>query len=351
MKAVKIGQKTFSENHPLIIAEIAQTHDGSLGTAHAYIDAIAGVGADAVKFQTHIADAESSPGEPWRVKFSRQDKTRYDYWKRMEFTKDQWQGLKIHAEERGLLFLSTPFSEEAVELLANIGILAWKVASGEVSNLPMFTQMAESRIPFLISTGMSPLDEIDHAVALVQSQEIPFIIFQCTSMYPCPPEKLGLNMIRFFQERYNCMVGLSDHSGSIFPGLAATTLGAAAVETHVVFSREVFGPDVSSSITIQELRQLIDGIRFIEKTHINPIDKDHMAGELAMVRNLFTKSIVFRNSLKAGTYLEQNHLAFKKPGTGIPAKDLNKVLGKRLVRDVEKDEMVQESDIEDRNNL
>src|SRR5215813_7641486 len=111
----------------LIIGEVAQAHDGSLGTAHAFIDAIANAGAHAVKFQTHIAAAESTSAEPWRVKFSRQDETRYDYWKRMEFTEAQWTGLKAHADERGLLFLSSPFSVEAVDLLARVGVAAWKI--------------------------------------------------------------------------------------------------------------------------------------------------------------------------------------------------------------------------------
>src|SRR6059058_4469528 len=110
----------------LIVGEVAQAHDGSLGTAHAFIDACARAGADAIKFQTHIATAESTPGEPWRVKFSRQDASRYDYWKRMEFTEEQWHGLKHHADERGLLFLSSPFSMEAVELLERVGVAAWK---------------------------------------------------------------------------------------------------------------------------------------------------------------------------------------------------------------------------------
>src|SRR5438132_6125934 len=134
----RVGPRPVGAGHPcLIVGEIAQAHDGSLGVAHAFIDAIANAGADAVKFQTHIAAAESTPSEPWRVKFSTQDETRYDYWKRMEFTEPQWLGLKQHADERGLLFLSSPFSLEAVELLQRIGITSWKVASGELSNLPM----------------------------------------------------------------------------------------------------------------------------------------------------------------------------------------------------------------------
>ena len=142
-------------DHCMIVAEVAQAHDGSLGSAHAFIDAIANAGADAVKFQTHIAAAESTPAEPWRVKFSYQDATRYDYWKRMEFTEAQWLGLKNHAEERKLLFLSSPFSMEAVELLQRIGIRAWKIASGELTNVPMLGRIVESGLPIILSSGMS----------------------------------------------------------------------------------------------------------------------------------------------------------------------------------------------------
>ena len=129
----------------LVIGEVAQTHDGSLGLAHAFIDAIADAGADAVKFQTHIAAAESTPAEPWRVQFSRQDATRYDYWKRMEFTEEQWRGLADHARERGLLFLSSPFSVEAVELLERVGMPLWKIASGETSNAMLLDRILDTR--------------------------------------------------------------------------------------------------------------------------------------------------------------------------------------------------------------
>jgi N,N'-diacetyllegionaminate synthase len=140
----------------LVVAEVAQSHDGSLGLAHAFVDAIADAGADAVKFQTHIAAAESTPAEPWRVKFSRQDATRYDYWKRMEFSEEAWKGLKEHADARGLWFLSSPFSEEAAALLDRVGVAAWKVASGETSNLPLLERLVADGRPVLLSTASSP---------------------------------------------------------------------------------------------------------------------------------------------------------------------------------------------------
>lgn len=330
----------------LVIGEVAQTHDGSLGLAHAFVDAIADAGADAVKFQTHIASAESTPGEPWRVKFSRQDATRFEYWKRMEFTEEQWRGLKQHAEERGMLFLSSPFSAEAIELLKRIGMKVWKVASGEVSNLPALRRMAETGAPVILSSGMSPVSEMDEAVGVVEEAGAAMAVLQCTSAYPCTPEKVGLNMIPFFRERYGCAVGLSDHSGTIYPGLAAATLGASVLEIHVTLSRELFGPDVPASITTTELRQLVDGVRFIEKMNANPIDKDQMSSELQPLRDLFTKSVVARMDLSSGTVLGEEHLTAKKPGVGIPASRLPELLGLRLIRSLKADELLGEADLE-----
>src|ERR1700722_3675300 len=228
-------------NYCVIIGEVAQAHDGSLGAAHAYIDAIANAGADAVKFQTHIAAAESTPAEQWRVPFSFQDASRYDYWKRMEFTEEQWLGLRRHAEEKGLEFLSSPFSVEAAELLQRIGMRMWKVASGEVTNTRLFDYIIGTRLPLMLSSGMSTIEEIDAVVSRIQGANIPLAVLQCTSMYPCPPEKVGLNMIPYYRQRYGCAVGLSDHSGTIYPGLAAATLGIELLEVHAVLSRECFG--------------------------------------------------------------------------------------------------------------
>ena len=330
----------------LIVGEVAQAHDGSLGMAHAFIDAIAAVGADAVKFQTHIAAAESTPGEPWRVRFSRQDESRYAYWRRMEFTEEQWHGLRQHASERGLLFLSSPFSGEALELLTRVGVAAWKVASGEVGNPGILDRMVATGLPVILSTGLSCLDEVDAAVTRIRGRGLALAVLQCTSAYPCPPERVGLNLLGFFRERYGCAVGLSDHSGTVYPGLAAATLGAEVVEVHVTLSREMFGPDVSASVTTTELRQLVEGVRFIEAMRTHPVDKDAVAGDLAPLRDAFTKSVVARVDLPVGTVLRPEHLAAKKPGTGIPAARLDDVLGAQLRRSVRADQVLTESDIE-----
>ena len=337
----------FDNTHCLIIGEVAQAHDGSLGTAHAYIDAIARSGADAVKFQTHIAAAESTPGEPWRIPFSYQDASRYAYWKRMEFTEEQWMGLKRHADEKGLEFLSSPFSIEAAKMLQRIGVRAWKIASGEVSNNPLFDFIIDTRLQVMLSTGMSTIEETDVAVARIQGAGIPVAVSQCTSMYPCPPEKIGLNMIPYYRQRYGCAVGLSDHSGTIFPGLAAAALGIEVLEIHAVLSRECFGPDVVASITSAELKTLVEGIRYIERMRANTVDKDEMAVEMSPVRDLFTKSIVVELDLPVGSVLTHDCLTLKKPGTGIPADRLPSMIGRRLRRPLSAGTMLSESDLFD----
>lgn len=344
---VSIAGRSVGRFRPcFVIAEVAQTHDGSLGSAHAYIDAVARAGADAVKFQTHIAAAESTPDEPWRTKFSPQDRTRYDYWKRMEFTEEQWRGLAAHAAERSLVFLSSAFSFAAVDLLEGIGVPAWKVGSGEVTNTPLLERMARTRKPVILSSGMSSWSELDRAVQVVTGQEAPAIVLQCTSAYPCPPEHVGLNVVRELQQRYRCPSGLSDHSGTIWPSLAAVTLGASVLEVHVAFSRECFGPDVASSVTTSELAELVRGVRFIEKAMAHPVDKDGAAESMATMRVTFGKSVVAARDLSAGQVLTEEDLALKKPGNGIPAARFSEVVGRRLRRFVPADTRLGDDDLE-----
>lgn len=342
-----IADRTIGTGSPcFIIAEVAQAHDGSLGAAHAYIDAVAKTGADAIKFQTHIASAESTAAEPFRVKFSKQDATRYDYWKRMEFTADQWAGLAQHAADQKLIFMSSAFSIQAVELLEKLGMPAWKVGSGEISSLPMLERMAATRKPVLLSNGLADWSTLDRSVELVKRNGAPLGLFQCTTAYPCPPEKIGLNVMDELRARYDCQVGLSDHSGKIFAGIAAATLGANLFEAHIVFSRECFGPDTPASMTTDEFKQLVEGIRFVETALGTAIDKDASATELAELRKIFGKSVVAAKNLPKGHQLASADLEIKKPGSGIPAAELKNVIGRILVRDVDRDQLLAESDFQ-----
>ena len=310
----------------MVIAEIGQNHDGSLGQGYAYVDAVAKAGADGVKFQWHVAEEESARDEPWRVQFSRQDASRYEYWKRMEWTLEQWAGLAEHARRLGLRFGVSPFSVRAVEL-ADPLVDFWKVASGELTDYPVLRAIKKrAKRPVFLSTGMSGMEEIHGALRVLSGCEV--TVLQCTSKYPCPPEEAGLNLIRKYP-----FEGLSDHTGSVFTGLAAAVLGARVLEVHVTFHRGCFGPDISSSITLEELATLVAGVRWIERLG-QRVDKDVMAGELAPMRQIFMKGLVLRQDVAAGEVLLPEHLGSKKPLLGVPADDLELLLGRRLRRDV-----------------
>jgi len=330
---------------PIIIAEVAQSHDGSLGTAHAYIDAIADTGADIVKFQAHIASEESTLDEPFRVKFSYQDKTRYDYWKRMQFSEEQWKELVEHARKRGLIFLCSAFSVKAVEMLLRLGIPAWKVGSGEVNTPDLLEAMIKTKLPVLLSTGMSSYKEIEKVTEILNKKDTPFALFQCTSRYPAPLEEVGLNVIDEMRLRFGCPVGLSDHSGSVFPSLAALVGGADMIEVHVVFDKRVFGPDVAASISIDELVFIVKARDAFDTMNNHPVDKDSLAGSVANTKLLFSKSLAPVKALKAGTVLEREMITLKKPGTGIPFSELNNIIGQSLKRDVFPDRLLKWEEI------
>ena len=308
---LEIAGRPIGPARLFVIAEIAQAHD-SLRQAHAYIDAVASAGADAIN--KRVAHAESTPHERFRVHFSKQDATRYAYWKRMEFTPEQWRGLAAHARELGLVFLSSAFSDEAVTLLETLDMPAWKVGSGEITNTPLLERMARGGRPVLLSSGMSSYADLDAATSLLATHNVPVGLFQCTTSYPCPPERIGLNVMDDLRQRYGVPVGLSDHSARVETGLAAAALGADMLEVHVVFSPHSFGPDTTSSLTIEGLCKLVDGVRFIERIVHNPVDKEAMAAEVADLKVLFGKSVVAKAAMKAGTVLSRADLLLKKPG-------------------------------------
>lgn len=342
-----VAGRPIGPGHPaFVIAEVAQAHDGSLGLAHSFIDAAASAGADAVKFQTHIAAAESTLDEPFRIRFTSQDDTRYAYWRRMEFTAEQWAELAAHAAERKLVFLSSVFSLEATQLLSRLGVAAWKIASGELGSTAMLDAMAASGAPFIMSTGMSTWAEIESTAAYLRTLSRPLAVLQCTSKYPTSLQDVGLNVIDELRDRLGCPVGLSDHSGSVFPALAALARGANIIEVHLAFDRAMFGPDASSSLTVAEIAQLVAARNAFSQMAAAPVDKDAMAATLAPVRRLFTRSIAPRMDLPAGTVIAEGMLTLKKPGTGMPAPELPRLVGRRLKNAVSADRLLKPEDLE-----
>lgn len=320
----------------MIIAEIGQSHDGSLGTVHAYIDALADTGIDAIKFQTHIADAESSIHEPFRVKFSKQDSSRMEYWRRMEFSYDQWLNIKHHCEDLGFEFISSPFSNVAVDLLEKIGVRRYKIGSGEVNNFLMLEKIAKTGKPIMLSSGMSNYDELENSINFLKPYGNEISILQCTTAYPTIPQQWGLNVITELKSRFKCPIGFSDHSGNIYACLAAAALGADIFEFHVVFDKRQFGPDTQASITIDQAKSLVHGINDIRSSLKNIIDKNYNK-DLKDLKNIFEKSLSVNKDLKKGHVISFNDLEGKKPSNmGIPASDYNKVLGKKINKNLNK---------------
>lgn len=325
----------MEKSYPIFtIAEIAQAHDGSLGIAHSYIDALAQTGVDAIKFQTHIAEAESSAHEPFRVKFSYEDATRFDYWKRMEFTPEQWKGLKEHCDNTGVEFISSPFSIAAVELLEQVGVKRYKIGSGEVGNLLLLDRVARTGKPIILSSGMSSFSELETAVNFLKPKGNPISILQCTTAYPTKPVEWGLNVIGDFKNHFNVPVGFSDHSGDIFAGLAAASLGASILEFHAVFDKQMFGPDARASLTIKQVKELVKGVRQIEESLLNPVQKN-INQRYDELKKMFGKTLAINKELKTGHEITLADLESKKPaGQGISPLEYERVIGKRVKRNL-----------------
>lgn len=323
-------------SYMFIIAEIGQAHEGSLGLALSYIDALAETGVDAVKFQVHIAEAESSEFEPFRIKFSQQDRSRYEYWKRMEFTPAQWKLIKSRCEEKGVEFLASPFSNASVDLLEELGVKRYKVGSGEVNNFLMLEKIARTGKPIILSSGMSSFSELDDTAKFLEEKNVQYSFLQCTTAYPTKPEQFGLNVIKELKERYKVPVGYSDHSARSETCIAAVALGAEILEFHAVFSRKSFGPDATSSLEIDEIAELVRAVKNISKALMHPVDKS-VNEEYDDLKSIFEKSLAVNKVLKKGQVLRFEDLEAKKPkNKGVDASLFEQVIGRELNTDLKK---------------
>jgi len=329
-----------------IIVEIGQAHEGSLGILHSYIDAIAATGANAIKFQTHIAEAESSAAEPFRINFSYEDKSRYDYWQRMSFSKEQWIGIKKHCDEKAIEFMSSPFSQAAVDLLEAVGVERYKIGSGEVTNFLMLEKIAKTGKPILLSSGMSSYAELDATVEFINTFGNDLSILQCTTSYPTPPERVGLNVITELKQRYpNHKIGLSEHTAKTATSIAAVALGAELLEFHAIFDRRMFGPDASSSLTIDEVTQLVADVRLVEKMLLHPVDKTDLK-PYQDLKQIFEKSLAVNKDLPKGHLITFDDLEAKKPARqGVTANDFRTVLGRTLKVDKKRYDFLQATDL------
>lgn len=334
----------------MIVAEVGQAHDGSMLMAHSFIELAADAGADAIKFQTHFADHESTLNEEFRV-HSRfvYDDNRYGYWKRVEFDYFQWSELAAHAREKGLKFISSPFSVFAVELLDRLGVDHFKLGSGEVFAGAVLDACLETDRPIILSTGMSGWSEVDAQVEKVrQSIDLDdLVLMHCVSKYPVPLENLGLNNLELMAARYpDIAIGLSDHSGKLSPSLIALARGAKCIEVHVTVHKSMIGFDVESSLDFEQLAFLCNFKKELSIMENNPTDKNKDASSLVEIKKMFGKSIALRHDLPVGHILEPHDFTEKKPGGGISIKRASELVGKRLTRNVEFNRLLREDDFE-----
>lgn len=322
----------IKKNRCFIIAEVGLSHEGSLGVALKMIEKAAKSGVDAVKFQTHIAEHESSYLEKFRVKNMTQDSSRFDYWKRTSFKKEDWIKIKNVCEDNNVVFMSSPFSVQAAQLLEEIDVSIWKISSGDINNYPLLDFVKKTNKPIFLSSGMSGYKEINNTLNYLEDIKESLLLFQCTNSYPCEPHDIGFNQIEKLNREYKIPIGLSDHSGYPASGIAAYTLGALALEVHITWDKDYYGPDVTSSLTFDQLTFLVDSIRFLEKgLHVN-YSKDNLIESHNDIRNLFMKGIYINKNLNAGSTLKFEDLSFKKPLSSIPAADYKEIIGKTLKR-------------------
>jgi sialic acid synthase SpsE len=340
MRTVRIGDRVVGAGHPVfVIAEAGINHDGDMGKARALVAAAADCGADAIKFQTHLPEHEMlRDGETAGYV----GESLFALLKRVELSRDQHRDLQACAVQRGIVFLSTPFSREAADLLESLQVPAYKVGSGEMTNLPFLRHVAKKGRPVILSTGMSRLEEVTEAVETVRAVNPDLVLLQCTSEYPAPHEHLNLRVLETYRERFGVPVGLSDHSEGVYAALAAVVLGACVLEKHFTLDRYWPGPDQKSSIEPPELRELVRGARAVaaELGGSKQVFPDEVS-----VQRMARESVVTLVDLAPGDVIEASDVWVKRPGTGIPARDLERVIGRRLTRSVPADSLLTWEDL------
>lgn len=318
----------------MIIAEIGSVHDGDINKALALVKSASNSGADVIKFQMHIADEETLIDAPSPSYFKKEK--RFDYFKRTAFTLKNWKRIKKFCEKLGKEFLCSPFSEKAVDQLEILKVKKYKVPSGELTNISLLEKLKKTKKHIILSTGMSSWNEIDIAVRILKKN---FSILQCSSIYPCPSEKVGINVIQELKKKYNCPVGFSDHTLGFSAAFAAASNGATIIEKHFTLSRKMYGSDAKNSMEPSDFSFLVKNIKEIWKIMNNPVDKNNL-NEYKDMKRVFEKSVVASRDLKANSIIKKKDILFKKPGTGIRAINYKSLIGKKLIKDIKKNSLL-----------
>jgi sialic acid synthase SpsE len=345
MNEVVIGDRPVGPAHPpLVIAEIGINHGGDLAVAKQMVHAAAFAGAEIVKHQTHIVDDEMTDAAR-SIHPPNDARSIWDVIADSALTLDEEAELKAFTESLGLMYLSTPFSRAAADFLESIGVVAFKIGSGEMTNHALLDHVCGFGRPIIMSTGMHSLDSVERSVEIIRGHGVPFAILECTNLYPSPPEIVSLRGITDLGERFpDAVVGFSDHSIGPDMALASVALGASIVERHFTDSRYREGPDISASMDPAQLRHLVDRSREIWQATRNP--KERTAAEESVYR-FARSSVVADRDLVAGTVVTADDIWARRPGSGeIAGDEFFDVIGMRLTRDVVRNEMLKRSDLE-----
>lgn len=322
-----------------IIAEVGINAQNNLTLAKQFIEVAADAGADAVKFQTHIAASEMVESEMRSIGAGEV----YDTVAGCEWSVDAHREIQSHAEEHGVTFLSTPFSTEAVDILDEIDVPAIKIGSGEMNNRHLLEHAANTGKPLLVSTGMNTLSEIESTCDFLEDITDEYALFYCVSAYPTTAENFDFQTILMLQEMANVPVGFSDHSTGVEAAKVAIGNGAALIEKHFTIDRHLPGPDQEVSIEPDELADLSEFARLYEKTSTS---KNGINSEEAEIKQWAQHSIVTKEPISKGSKLAKENITTKRPGTGIAASKFSDILGKRTVKPIPANEVVRWDNLE-----
>jgi len=340
MKKINISQNS----KPLIIGEVGQSHLGKIENVFKIIDLVSKTGVDVIKFQTHYADEESTLDEPFRKSTKSNINSRIEYWRKMEFSKKEWAKIKKYCEKKGLIFLSSPFSLKAINVLRKIGVKFWKIGSGEFFSDDLLKALDKLNQPIILSTGLCRYKDIKKQLRLFKNKR-KIVLMQCTSEYPSSIKSTGIDVIKKLKSKFNVFTGLSDHSGKISPALMALSLGAKVIEVHFKINESKDNLDKNASLNLNQLKFLCDCRDEIYTMSNHKINKNILSQEQIRNKKIFTKSIALKKDMKKNETIKKSDITFKKPGYGIKYNNVQKIIGKKLKKNTYSNRLLKWSDI------
>ena len=331
LNSLTVASRSIGPGHPcFIIAEAGVNHNGSLEMALQLVDVAAQAGADAIKFQTFQAEklvSSQAPKADYQLQTTDAGESQLAMLQRLELSFDAFRELFAYCRTRGILFLSTPFDDESANFLDDLGVAAFKIPSGEVTNLPFLTHVARKGKPLIVSTGMAYLGEVETAVRTIGATgNQALVLLHCVSNYPADPADINLRAMATMGAAFAVPVGYSDHTMGDEVALAAVALGACVIEKHFTLDRTLPGPDHGASLEPEELGHLIQGIRRVESA-LGHGRKEPVASEINTA-SVARKSLVAEHEIGVGTQLTDRHIGIKRPGNGLPPMMLPYVLGR-----------------------